>query len=92
MTVFASTLFALAALVALVTIIRGWAATGREAWALRRQLARCPGAMKVEWAIVEQIGAAPLAPLRAASARRPAEGRRRTDRPMLVWPQPSCAA
>ncbi|MFD2578841.1 hypothetical protein ACFSTD_10035 [Novosphingobium colocasiae] len=89
---FASTLFALAAIAALATIIRAWTASGREALALRHQLAGCSGELTVEWAVVERIGAAPLASLRAVSARRLPEGRRHMDRPMLAWPQPSCAA
>lgn len=92
MTVVASCLFAVAALAALVTIAAAWQGYVPAVLALRRQLRTCPEGTVLEWAIIERIRLAPLAPLRAASARRPLPDPSRRERPALEWPSPSLAA
>ena len=92
MTVVASCLFALAALAALMTIATAWAGYVPALRALRAQLRSCPEGTVLEWAIVERIRLVPLAPLRAASARRPLPDPSRRERPALEWPSPSLAA
>ena len=84
MTLFAASLFALAALLSLWVIAASWARYGRDALALRARLKACPETIVLTWKIIER---APVIALSALRTNPPARScHRRSVRPGLAWP------
>lgn len=83
MTVFAASLFALAALLSVWVIAASWRRYGQDALALRSALKACPETILLTWKAIERAPLKPVGVLRRGPA---ARASRRPHRPGLVWP------
>jgi hypothetical protein len=83
MTVFAVSLFALAALLSVWVIAASWRRYGQDALALRSRLKNCPETILLTWKVIERAPMTPVGILRRGPAARPS---RRPLRPGLAWP------